>query len=988
MAVIYKDIDLLSQKSAVAGTEKLPVSDTEYITPSQISSKVASDLDAGNIAYIGGQSGSAVSYTDPYRNAETMSYSDLKTLRTNSGLVPGKWYRITDYVATTSDTESRSASHPFDIIVVAETENALSEEGYAALHSGDSYFANNNLAAWKVWYCIDNDTTRFSWADSTNGKGVVYRLIDEFQNDLPFDFKGIQFKRYKIDDIDIKDNGVVNPAAAVYIGVYAGLSVAANKFESDSSDYKWFYPFTCLGSTWSADISDASLGTDCLSSQNTILPNQSSAGVKSLNNLVFARGEVLAGTVIDSTYVDAAVMHNCHFDQGATNLSIFGHSANIITRTQFRNSIILGHFRHNTISSDVQNNEFCSQEDFSFNEILDYVDGNTIIVGSGTVYGNRFTSYFIDNVAVCSDFSYNLFSGIFRRNSFFGTNFQGNILGVIYDSAFTGDFKFNFSAGYLRYDTFAYAVSCQFTGNIQYVTASAGTSSALFAGVTIRGPFSNSSGIKLESSSFLTGSSSATMDKAIVVESNDDGEVVATWKDTNGASTGVYATAAESRSNTWHNIASGGGGGSGTVTSVAMTVPTGLSVSGSPITSSGTLAVSLASGYEIPQTSAVVHKTGNESIAGTKTFADVNIDSSLNIASESDAIIQSDSVGFGWIKDDDGITLQSVLNAKQATLVSGTNIKTINNSSILGSGDLSVTADTSSCVHLTGDETIADDKTFTDNIAVVDADHILYSGGGGSGFTKGMAYKTTGSQSNSITFTGLAGEPKAFILVLSLYVGDTSSATAFGVVGDSTECHGVYTTGTQHNYSASFTKSYSSGSFTVTAPTGVNFMAAEFSLVYYYGDGTLTFHTKSMTPGSGVTSVTFTDTPLTEMPAMYAVMLESQVNNESYRRVGLFTDSWYDWDDTMDVLNAGWSFWSQSINNVTEYFTVSYNNGLVINSGGMNAGGYFHNPGTYTLYYLMASDIGGGGGGFQSLGDELDDIRDTIGDIATILAAI
>ena len=73
----------------------------------------------------------------------------------------------------------------------------------------------------------------------------------------------------------------------------------------------------------------------------------------------------------------------------------------------------------------------------------------------------------------------------------------------------------------------------------------------------------------------------------------------------------------------------------------------------------------------------------------------------------------------------------------------------------------------------------------------------------------------------------------------------------------------------------------------------------------------------------------------------------------------------------------------------TSSFTASYNNGLYINSGGMNAGGYFHNPGTYVLYYLMASDVaGGGGGGFQSLGDELDDIRDTIGDIATILAAI
>lgn len=47
---------------------------------------------------------------------------------------------------------------------------------------------------------------------------------------------------------------------------------------------------------------------------------------------------------------------------------------------------------------------------------------------------------------------------------------------------------------------------------------------------------------------------------------------------------------------------SGGGGGTGTVTSVAMTVPTGLSVSGSPITSSGTIAVSLATGYTIPTT--------------------------------------------------------------------------------------------------------------------------------------------------------------------------------------------------------------------------------------------------------------------------------------------------------------------------------------------------------------------------------------------------
>lgn len=47
------------------------------------------------------------------------------------------------------------------------------------------------------------------------------------------------------------------------------------------------------------------------------------------------------------------------------------------------------------------------------------------------------------------------------------------------------------------------------------------------------------------------------------------------------------------------SIASPGGG---SVTSVAMTVPTGFSVSGSPITSSGTLAVTFASGYALPTT--------------------------------------------------------------------------------------------------------------------------------------------------------------------------------------------------------------------------------------------------------------------------------------------------------------------------------------------------------------------------------------------------
>lgn len=297
--------------------------------------------------------------------------------------------------------------------------------------------------------------------------------------------------------------------------------------------------------------------------------------------------------------------------------------------------------------------------------------------------------------------------------------------------------------------------------------------------------------------------------------------------------------------------------------------------------------------------------------------------------------------------------------------------------------------DTSDCVHITGDETVGGDKTFTDNIAVVDASHILYSGASPSqGFTRGTSYQWWDYVGASSIIIGddepLLGEPKAFVL------------SAFGlgsgvlmVVGDSTGCHGVYNTGSQHNYSAGFTKSYSNGRLTVTAPAGVTFITdTTYNLIYYYGDGTLTFKTTQVQPGSGVTAVTFTGNGLTEVPAMYACFLETAVNNEQYRRVAGYTNSAYDneegveWPEGITFLTGGPVYTTYS-------FSVSYNNGLYINSGGTNAGGYFHNPGTYTLYYLMASDIGGGGSGsYSSLADELGDIKDTIGDIATILASI
>lgn len=70
----------------------------------------------------------------------------------------------------------------------------------------------------------------------------------------------------------------------------------------------------------------------------------------------------------------------------------------------------------------------------------------------------------------------------------------------------------------------------------------------------------------------------------------------------------------------------GTGNGNGTVTSVAATVPTGLTVSGSPVTTSGTLAISYDTGYAIPTTAKqtqwdTAYGWGNHASAGYLTSA-------------------------------------------------------------------------------------------------------------------------------------------------------------------------------------------------------------------------------------------------------------------------------------------------------------------------------------------------------------------------------
>ena len=89
-----------------------------------------------------------------------VTYSELVSLIGSSSLVQGNKYRITDYV--TEFKSWKSAGHQFDIVVEAITEDRIS----------------------------DNDTSLFHEAKE-GGKGSIYRMIDEFGNDVFYDFKNL-----------------------------------------------------------------------------------------------------------------------------------------------------------------------------------------------------------------------------------------------------------------------------------------------------------------------------------------------------------------------------------------------------------------------------------------------------------------------------------------------------------------------------------------------------------------------------------------------------------------------------------------------------------------------------------------------------------------------------------------------------------------------------------------------------------------------------
>ena len=451
--------------------------------------------------------------------AVSITYANLKALRDGGNLVPGTWYRITNYACTTTQQDTQSANHAFDIIVRADDESHLNENAYAAHHEGDTYFANCKLEAWELKYCLDNDTNRFAWADDENGTGVIFYMKDEWNNECPYDFKNIMFKRVKVSGEYVE--GSYDAANFLYLGIPGDIPEVFDV--EDESDTIWVYTFNGFDDledvTQVRDVSVKGMLTederfggypDKYHPSNGVMKarqafqvvdDEDGHEVQLLNNIVF----VQMYTMTYNYEVDGY-----DFNAGCYNMTIgakrneglkFGaHCHDFAIGAGCYGSSFGSDCHYNTFGTDCYLNTFgnyCNNNSFgnscSSNTFGNGCDSNSF---GNDCYSNSFGNYCREN-SFGNGFQYNSFGNSCYNNSFgnscsgnsFGNSCGSNTFGnSCYNNSFGNNCQENSFGNYCRENSFgndcdgnSFGNYCQnitvFDG-VQYCSVTGGSSSA------------------------------------------------------------------------------------------------------------------------------------------------------------------------------------------------------------------------------------------------------------------------------------------------------------------------------------------------------------------------------------------------------------------------------------------------------------------------------------------------------------------------------
>ena len=393
---------------------------------------------------------------------KNITYSDLVTLRNNSNLAPGQQYRITDYVTTTVQDNTQSAGHLFDIIVTALSNNTLDEEAYAMCseRDTDNYFGTSELNAWKLWYCLDNDRERFGWADTTNGKGVIYRMIDEFNNDCSYDFKNIKYYH----------NGM-----GTYVYTFTWIDENYNVMDS-----------SVFGNNGTLTFNGKIYGV----SNNVIKPYYTISDTPDEHTGDYVRQQCLNNIVFISDYSYQGKGNDgfCGCNNNSFGNECYKNSfgnycyansfGNYCYNNSFGNYCCSNSFRNecyaNTFGSNCDYNSFgndCNYNSFG-NECQYNTFGNNCDYNS---FGNKcYKNSFVNN---CNNNSfgnnccYNTFGNNCYKNSFVDECYSNSFGNECYSNSFGNDCRYNSFGNDCRYNSFGNSCRNNLFGNYCYANS-------------------------------------------------------------------------------------------------------------------------------------------------------------------------------------------------------------------------------------------------------------------------------------------------------------------------------------------------------------------------------------------------------------------------------------------------------------------------------------------------------------------------------------
>ncbi len=317
-----------------------------------------------------------------------LEHSELVTLINENEMIPGMNYLITDYKTTYDQPVSGDSMEGElePIVVRAISDNELDPIAISTIHPKDI-----------LYYNVDSDagiavgTGSFIQTVPGATKGFIYRRIDTIvNNDLPFDFRQVKFRRWKITSEGTYPNsGYASPQSTTF----NGLTV-------DDTDFDDFYFFSGDYETCQNNTIDQNGKQDILSKCDSVVGNSF------YSNTI---GNNFHSNTLGNTFNSNTIGGNFHSNTIQDNFysNTIGHV--------YRQNIIGNNFRQNTIGGA-----------FYSNTIGEWFNSNTI---GGNFYSNTIGAYFVSNT-IGNSFYSNTIAGNFRQNTikdnFISNTIEGN----------------------------------------------------------------------------------------------------------------------------------------------------------------------------------------------------------------------------------------------------------------------------------------------------------------------------------------------------------------------------------------------------------------------------------------------------------------------------------------------------------------------------------------------------------------------------------